>query len=217
MQKRANAPQLDSKRIAAAALAVLDKHGIEGFTIRAVAKVLRVTPMALYHHVEDKAALANLVVEAATVERKLAAPTGEWREDLWEIARWMRACTQAHPAVIDLRRLYRIWNPSILSITERWLVHWQASGLEPKRALQAASVSSLAVSGLVAEETAFRAVDMADDEMLSKLPAARALMKANNDPDVAYELGVRSLIDGLYARLSRAPRKTAAVKSRRAK
>jgi AcrR family transcriptional regulator len=82
--------QLDTDRIAATALAVVDKRGPAGFTIRAVADALRVTPMALYHHVKDKAELARLVVREAIRKHPLATPAGDWREDLWLMAQWTR-------------------------------------------------------------------------------------------------------------------------------
>src|SRR5690349_11820211 len=114
-------PELNSASIASAGLAVVDKHGVEGFTTRAIAERLGVTPMALYHHVADKAALAALVVDAAMNERPMAVSSGVWRDDLWEMARWMRESTLAHPALAHLRRTFRVWTPSMLRMTERWV------------------------------------------------------------------------------------------------
>jgi hypothetical protein len=48
--------------------------------------------------------LAVLVVDAATQERPLSEPTGDWREDLQTVALWMRQSSVAHPAIADLRR-----------------------------------------------------------------------------------------------------------------
>ena len=68
--------QLDINRIARAALGILDKEGVAGFTIRNVAADLNVTPMALYHHVRNKAELATLVVEYANKDLPRSPPTG---------------------------------------------------------------------------------------------------------------------------------------------
>src|SRR5690349_12942228 len=106
--------ELDTDRIAAAALSVVDKHGVGGFTMRAVADALRVTPMALYHHVKDKAALASLVVDAAIRQHPLPPPLGAWREDLWTMAKWIRQGTLAHPQVGHLRREHHVWTPAML-------------------------------------------------------------------------------------------------------
>jgi len=195
--------ELSSASIAAAALAIVDAKGVAGFTIRAVAERLGVTPMALYHHVSDKAALAALVVDAAMSERPMATARGIWREDLWEMARWMRAGTLAHPALAHLRRIHRVWTPSMLRMTERWLNLWQQSGLAPREAVLAATTSSMAIVGLVAEESLFREMQLPDAGMLAMLPSAQAVFSARHDPDAVFELAVRSMIDGLHVQLSR--------------
>src|SRR5271163_2413644 len=102
--------RLDTERISAAALAVVDKYGATGFTMRAVATVLSVSPMALYHHVKNKDALAALVVEAAIKENPLPPPTGVWQEDLWMIVRFARNYRLRHPEVSNIRRAHDAWN-----------------------------------------------------------------------------------------------------------
>ena len=193
---------LDPARIAAAALAVADAHGAAGFTMRAVAQALGVTPMALYHHVEDKAALATLMVDAAIGQHPLPPPTGDWRDDLWIIARWTRESRAAHPALAHIRRAYRVWTSASLEMTERWLSHWRESGLAPDKALLAATTSSLAIVGIVEEESVFRNLARPADGALTQLPSARQMFNARHDRDAEFELLVRALIDGLYAKLS---------------
>jgi AcrR family transcriptional regulator len=50
-----------SKKIAAAALAILEKEGADAISMRRVAKAVGVTPMALYHHFESREALLAFV------------------------------------------------------------------------------------------------------------------------------------------------------------
>ena len=82
-----------------AALAIADEHGIEAVSMRALADRIGVTPMALYRHVKDKAALLD-----AMVGRLLAAllPPGgaedrAWDERLTAFAYACREMTQRHP------------------------------------------------------------------------------------------------------------------------
>jgi AcrR family transcriptional regulator len=194
--------ELDPGRIAAAALAVADTCGAAGFTMRAVAQALGVTPMALYHHVEDKAALAALVVDAAIGEMPPPSLTGAWREDLWLMARWTRESMRAHPAVAHIRRAYHVWTGPTLQMTERWLSLWRRSGLAADKALLAATTSSLAIVGMAREEAIFRELQRPPEQGLSGLPNARAAFDARHDRGAEFELLVRSLIDGLYARLA---------------
>jgi TetR/AcrR family transcriptional regulator, tetracycline repressor protein len=193
---------LDPSRIAAAALAVADEQGEGGFSMRAVARVLGVTPMALYHHVKDKAALAALVVDAAIAERPLPPPTGDWREDLWIMARWMRESMRAHPGLAHIRRADNVWTGATLEMTERWPGLWRQSGLSPDRALVAATASSLAIVGMAQQEAIFRAIRRPEGAALAERPNARMMFDAPHDAEAAFELLVRALIDGLYWRLA---------------
>ena len=195
-------PDLDTARIAAAALTVADSSGVDGFTMRAVADVLGVSAMALYHHVPDKAGLVKLVADAVIAECPLPEPTGDWREDLWQVASWMRDRTLAHPTVGKLRQRYRVWTPSVFPVTERWMNVWQQSGLPLEQALTAAVSSSMAITGMVAEEAVFAELDLPSPEDLGMLPNARMVFTSKRDLGEDFELLVRSLIDGLHARLS---------------
>jgi AcrR family transcriptional regulator len=193
---------LDKVRIAAAALRVANKNGVDGFTMRAVAEALDVTPMALYHHVKDKAALVTLIIDTAICKHPLPQTTGVWQDDLLSVARWTRQSMVQYPVVAQLRRLYNVWTPSMLQLTERWLGVWQQSGLELDDAVLAATTSSMAINGLVKEEMVFRTLEHPDEKTLAWLPNVRAMFEAKPDRDAQFDLVVQSLIEGLHARLT---------------
>ena len=65
------APQISRDAVLAAALKLADEHGLEAVTMHAVARSLRVTPMALYRHVDDKNALLDGLVEVLLTEYPL--------------------------------------------------------------------------------------------------------------------------------------------------
>lgn len=82
-----------------AALAIADERGLDAVSMRAVADRIGVTPMALYRHVKDKAALLD-----GLVGRLLAAllPSDAGREQAWDrrliaLAYACRETTQRHP------------------------------------------------------------------------------------------------------------------------
>lgn len=205
---------LDTDRIGAAALAVADEHGAPGCTMRAVADALGVTPMALYHHVDDKESLVALLVDRVIAERPLPASTGVWRDDLFAMAQWMRRITHAHPAVSHLRRRHQVWTPAIFPMTERWLNIWQLSGLRLDRAVTAAATSSLAIAGAVDQELLLDEMSVPDDSMLAALPNARLIVQRERDRDADFELVVRSLVEGLYDRLRTEPDDNATLAGR---
>ena len=146
--------------------------------------------------------LVKLVVDAVLTECPLPEPTGDWREDLWGLASWMRDRTLAHPTVGKLRQRYRVWTPAVFPVTERWMNVWQQSGLPLQQALTGAVSSSMAISGLVAEEAVFAELDLPSPDALGMLPNARMVFTAQRDLGEDFELLVRSLIDGLHTRLS---------------
>ena len=195
---------LDVDRIVTVALAVCDERGAEGFSMRAVADALGVTPMALYRHVKDKRDLVGLLVSAAVLEEALPAPTGEWKEDLWQVACWARNVTRRHPALSRLRRALHVWAPSVLPITERWFSVWQQSGLALDLAMKAGTMSSLAIIGVVEEELLFERMIRPGDDLLGAAPNARLAFQQKGDSEERFEIIVRSLIEGLHAHLSRA-------------
>jgi AcrR family transcriptional regulator len=170
--------------------------------MRAVADALHVTPMALYHHVADKTAMVALLVERVMNERPLPPMSGDWREDLWQMARWFRQITVAHPAVAELRRVHQVWTPSVLPMTERWFGLWLDSGLGRDDAVLAGSTTSMAIIGVVAEEQLFDAMVRPDLEALERTPTARTAFERAPTREAEFELVVRSLIEGVHARLS---------------
>jgi AcrR family transcriptional regulator len=193
---------LDLDRIAEAALTVADERGAAGFTMRAVAEALGVTPMALYHHVADKAALVGLVVDRVVGAVPIPAPTGSWREDLWQFALWMREIAHSHPAVSELRQSHQVLTPNILPFTERWINVWQQSGLPLEQAMRAAATSSMVLVGLVEEELRWAQMKPPDPAHLAHLPSTRLSFERRPDQAADFELIVRALLDGLHARLS---------------
>jgi AcrR family transcriptional regulator len=196
--------RLSGPRIAAQALAILDRDGVDGFSMRKIARSLNVTPMALYHHVGGKAELAALVIEAAHAEYPYPAPVDAWQENLWFIADWTRRCALAHPAVLDLRRTYDVWTSDFHILADRWMGSWQQSGLGLELAVQAATTSSAAVSGLVTLELGQgQQRYVPSNRELPHLPNADVLLGTVGDPAQIFELGVHSVIEGIHARLLR--------------
>jgi AcrR family transcriptional regulator len=193
--------ELDTDSITQAALTVADRDGRAGFTMRAVAQELGVTSAALYRHVADKRDLISLVVDAIVVERPLPTPTGDWREDLWQMANTTRAMSHAHPAVAELRRGHQIWSATVLPLTERWMNLWNQSGLPLELALRGAVATSLAITGIVDEELMLRSMKRPDEATLTWVPNARAAFHLERDAHADFELVVRSMIDGVHARL----------------
>jgi len=82
---------LTREGIVDAALVVLDRDGIEGFSMRAVAEELGTGAGSLYWHVRGKEELLNLMVDRVIGELEVPDPDPpRWQEQAKELAQGMR-------------------------------------------------------------------------------------------------------------------------------
>ncbi|HMM95774.1 DUF429 domain-containing protein [Phycicoccus sp.] len=73
---------LSRERIVGEAVALADAEGLGALSMRALAGRLGVEAMSLYHHVPNKDALLDAMVDAVFDEFHLPAPGGDWRAEL---------------------------------------------------------------------------------------------------------------------------------------
>jgi TetR/AcrR family tetracycline transcriptional repressor len=81
--RSARSRSLSLDEIVVAALDILRESGLDGLTMRAVAARLGVTPMAVYHYVDDKEDLLRLAVaRVSEAWGPLELRDGDWEETL---------------------------------------------------------------------------------------------------------------------------------------
>lgn len=131
-----------------AALAVLDRGGVDGLTMRAVASELGTGPMTLYTYVDSRADLEALVVEA--VLRDVEVPTGregDWKADTRAIATAVWRAVRPHPHAVPLILARRGQSASFLAVAEALLSALGRSGRQGHDLLVAfRAVSTLATA-----------------------------------------------------------------------
>ncbi|MEV6350331.1 TetR/AcrR family transcriptional regulator C-terminal domain-containing protein [Actinoplanes sp. NPDC051851] len=142
--------------VVAAALSVLDEHGIEAVTVRAVAARLGVRAPALYHHVRGKQDLLDEMgteVNRRVVRALTGHPAGAgWLDDLAAYAHALRAEYLAHR---DGARTFSgtlITDAEVLKAQEPWLRRWLAAGVSVDAAADATDLVTAFVVGFVIEE-----------------------------------------------------------------
>jgi AcrR family transcriptional regulator len=106
---------LDRERVAGTALRLLNEVGLDGLTLRAIAKELDVKAPALYWHFKDKQALLDEM--ATEMYRRMAAgtaldPADSWQERLLKANRGLRA------ALLGYRDGARVFSGSRFTGTE---------------------------------------------------------------------------------------------------
>jgi AcrR family transcriptional regulator len=103
--------------IAAAALAVVDRDGAGGLSMRSLATELGAGTMSLYRYVEGREQVEALVVDLVLGEIDVAVPPGEpWTARLATLAWRARDAIGDHPAVVPLLLTSRHMTPG----TVRW-------------------------------------------------------------------------------------------------
>ena len=93
-------PALSREEITRVALDFGSREGFEQLSMRSLARVLGVTPMALYHHVTDKQDLLTMLVDEVLAPVEVPGPEfGTWQERLAEQQLRNRAASAPYPGI----------------------------------------------------------------------------------------------------------------------
>src|ERR1700690_133488 len=96
-------PRLTRDAVTERALALADKTGLEGLTIRKLATELGVTPMALYWHFRGKDELLEGLIDRVWGEIDITVdPAAPWPAQLRGLLTSFLAVLRAHPAATQL-------------------------------------------------------------------------------------------------------------------
>ncbi|NUS94103.1 MAG: TetR family transcriptional regulator, partial [Nocardia sp.] len=122
---------LTRDRIAAAAVALIDRDGLERFGVRRLADELGVDPMSIYNHIKGKSALLDAASEAVLAE--LPTRTGDasdtWDEIARRTAHSYRAAAYRHPHLVPVLATRPQISPSALAPLERLVTVMRTAGL----------------------------------------------------------------------------------------
>ncbi|MGV0737740.1 TetR/AcrR family transcriptional regulator C-terminal domain-containing protein [Mycobacterium syngnathidarum] len=128
---------LSQVQVAAAALAVIDACGLQGLSMRAVARELGTGTMSLYRYVADRDELEAMVVDLVLDGVDPGPPRGSARHQLAELAERVRTAAGRHPAVAPLILTHRHRSPASLNWGESVLAVLTAAGYDGKRRVYA--------------------------------------------------------------------------------
>ena len=88
--------------VLAAALDIINRDGVEGLSMRRLARALDRDPMILYRHAPNKAALLDGVAETVLAKLTVDATDPDWVGQLRSVARNYRALALTYPHVVPL-------------------------------------------------------------------------------------------------------------------
>ncbi|WP_325478158.1 TetR/AcrR family transcriptional regulator C-terminal domain-containing protein [Piscinibacter sp.] len=200
-------------QLQAAALAFVDRDGLAGLSMRALANELGTGAMTLYNYVSQREELDVLVVEAVIAGVNWPpGPYEEWQQEVRDIATaWWRA-VRAHPHAIPLILTRRSRSPVVFEGSEAMLRALAGSGRSGKRLLVAFRAVTALIMGLAQAELAgplaVQAAESAPETIarFRALPADRfphlieiagAAMKSSAEAE--FEASLDLLVAGLSA------------------
>lgn len=139
----ANETGLSREVILDTALRLIDEGGIDALSMRRLAAVLGVDPMAIYHYLPNKQALLSGVVERVFAHIPLPESTGQsWEDEVRACAHAYYNTILAHPqlafhVLTDIRLIAQVaWSVN----NERLYAALFAAGLDTQQVFDAASV-----------------------------------------------------------------------------
>lgn len=127
---------LQRDTVVAAALALVDREGLDRLSMRRLAGELGVEAMSLYHHVSDKSDLLDALV-AAVLDQMVLPTTGPGDRRVEAIAAELRRVSLAHPAVYPLVLSRGLQSTSVLRPADALLGALRDGGLADDAAVGA--------------------------------------------------------------------------------
>jgi AcrR family transcriptional regulator len=143
---------LNSARVVEAAVAVADRGGLAGVSMRNVGRELRVEAMSLYHHVSGKEALLDAMVDWIFSRIELPSTERPWRQAMAARCASARAVLARHPWALGLMESRSSPGPALLRHHDTVLGCLRANGFSVRLAAHAYSALDSYVYGFVLTE-----------------------------------------------------------------
>lgn len=202
--------RLDRALVARTALRLLNAGGLEGLTLRAIAKELDVKAPALYWHFKDKQALLDEM--ATEMMRRMTAdlpaePPGDWRESLTLMMRGLRAHLLRYRDGAKVYSGTRFTDTGYAASMDAALRIFTDAGFTPAGAARAWITAYSYTIGFVIEEQAMAADPVSGEdgydlearaERLAEFPlAAAAGFEIFQHQEAGFDEGLKAVTAGI--------------------
>ena len=206
------ASPLTLRAVLQAAVDLADHEGVSGLSMRKLAERLGVEAMSLYHHVANKGAILDGMVNTAFGEIDLPTAETDWRDAMRSRAVSARAVLLRHPWAIGLMDSRRNPGPATLRHHDAVIGSLRRGGFSIEGAATAFSLIDSYLYGFVLQELNLPfegAHDLEDiaGPLLDRMPAeefphlteliVNHAMKAGYSYADEFELGLDIILDGI--------------------
>jgi len=143
---------LTREAIERAALAMIDKHGLAGFSTRKLGQKLGCEAMSIYHHFPSKAHLIYALVDRVVAENPLPPLDTHPTVALRELARGWRAMALRHPGFYPVLSVHRMNSEPGVTYLERVVSTLFDGGLKSERAARVFRIIGYYLMGAALDE-----------------------------------------------------------------
>ncbi|MDX2007087.1 MAG: TetR/AcrR family transcriptional regulator [Meiothermus sp.] len=190
------------------ALELIGRDGLEALSMRTLAKELRVDPMAIYHHIPNKASLLSGIYESALAELfEGSASNLSWQEQLKALLRRFRYLATRQPNLFPGLIASSHTSPTIAKTIDAVLGILLEAGLKPTDTVKTGDAVFAFISGFVLLELNHNAASANDSTPqnppplpLANMERLREELQANQFAE-SFEFGLQFLITGIEANL----------------
>ncbi len=197
-----------------------DAIGVDALTIRKLAEHLGTKPMTIYHHVANKEAIIDGMVDAVMAEIELPHPDEPWRGGVERRARSARAALVRHRWAAPLIDSRRHPGPATLRHHDTMIGIHRLHGFDLPSTAHSIALTDAYVYGFALQQANLPATggdDMAElsDDVGAQMPPGRyphlesfmrdhALAEGYEFGD-EFELGLAIVLDGIETRFGPEP------------
>lgn len=209
---------LSRDRVLAGAVALVDRIGMESFTIRKLATELDVKPMTIYHHVPNKEAIVDGMVDVVFGEIEQPPEDTDWKTAMRQRSTSARAALARHQWAVPLMESRRSPGAATLMHHEAVLRCLRRGGFSIEMTAHAYALIDSYVYGFALQEANLPATggeEMAElaETIIGPLTAleypylmeltAEHVLQPGYDFGEEFEFGLDLILDGLEALATR--------------
>ncbi|MEZ5376743.1 MAG: TetR/AcrR family transcriptional regulator [Acidimicrobiales bacterium] len=205
---------MTADRVIDGAIALADQIGIEALTIRKLAEAIDVKPMTIYHHLPNKEAIIDGMVDRVFSEIELPPVDLDWRAAIGVRCHSMRAVLARHPWASPLMETRTTPGVATLQHHDAVIGCFRRAGFSWVLVGHAFAIIDAFMFGFALQESTLPATD--GDEMselaasiFSEMPAdlfphlidftMSHVMQPGYDFRLEFEFGLGLILDGLEA------------------
>jgi AcrR family transcriptional regulator len=205
-------PPLTRDKVLATAVELADHIGADALTMRKLADALDIKPMSLYHHVANKEAILDGMVDVVFAEIDPPPPGLPWRDAMAHRCRSARQVLRRHPWATPLMESRTSPGEPTLRHHDAVLACLIGADLPMPLVAHAYAVLDAFVYGFAIQEASlpFEGEELADlaDELIASMAehfpnlaafTAQHVLQPGYDFGDSFEFGLAVIIDGLEA------------------